>query len=70
MMAEKITLNDCVEIQKAYKRLGKDIPFTKKNMCDILAPFRERFGLTDREILAVARNELSLQQINDLIERK
>lgn len=53
-----------VEIQKAYSKLTSgQVPFTKKNMCAILAPLRDKYGLTDRQVLAVARNELSLEEI-------
>lgn len=53
-----------VEIQKAYGKLTSgEIPFTKKNMCDLLVPLRDKYGLTDRQVLAVARNELSLEEI-------
>lgn len=59
-----MTIEAAVEIQKAYKKLtsGK-VPFTKKNMCDILVPLRDKYGLTDREVLSVAREELSLEEI-------
>lgn len=62
-----MTLSDCVSIQRDYKKLGKTIPFSKKNMCDLLNPYKEKFGLTDREVLAIARNELSLSEINDFL---
>ena len=53
-------LEAAVEIQKAYSKLTSgQVPFTKKNMCAILAPLRDKYGLTDRQVLAVARNELS-----------
>ena len=32
-------------------------------MCAILVPLRDKYGLTDRQVLAVARNELSLEEI-------
>lgn len=57
-------LEVAVEIQKAYSKLTSGQgPFTKKNMCAILAPLRDKYGLTDRQVLAVARNELSLEEI-------
>ena len=58
-----------VEIQRAYRRLTSgEIPFTKKNMCDLLVPLRDKHGLTDRQVLAVARDELSLEEIMALPE--
>ena len=61
-------IEDAVEIQKAWGTL-KSGRFTKKMMCDILVPLRDKFGLTDLQTLQVARNELSLEQIF-LIETK
>lgn len=53
-----------VEIQKAYRKLTSgEVPFTKKNMCTILVPLRDKYGLTDRQVLAVARDELSLEEL-------
>lgn len=57
-------LEAAVEIQKAYSKLTSgQVPYTKKNMCAILVPLRDKYGLTDRQVLAVARNELSLEEI-------
>ena len=57
-------LEVAVEIQKAYSKLTSgQVPFTKKNMCAILVPLRDKYGLMDRQVLAVARNELSLEEI-------
>ena len=57
-------LEVAVEIQQAYSKLTSgQVHFTKKNMCAILAPLRDKYGLTDRQVLAVARNELSLEEI-------
>lgn len=57
-------LEVAVEIQRAYSKLTSgQVPFTKKNMCAILASLRDKYGLTDRQVLAVARNELSLEEI-------
>ena len=49
-------LEAAVEIQKAYSKLTSgQVPFTKKNMCAILVPLRDKYGLTDRQVLAVAQ---------------
>lgn len=57
-------LEAAVEIQKAYGKLTSgEVPFIKKNMCVILVPLRDKYGLTDRQVLAVARNELSLEEL-------
>ena len=60
-------IEQAVEIQQAYQKLTSgEIPFTKKNMCDLLVPLRDKNGLTDRQVLSIARNELSLEEIMTL----
>lgn len=54
-----------VELQKAWKKLNEK-PFTKKDMCNVLIPLRDKFGLTDFQTLQIARNELSLEQISSI----
>ena len=61
-----MTLSDVIEIQKTYKSLGN---FTKKQLCDAMIPYRDKFKLTDREVLAIARNELSLDELSNILER-
>lgn len=57
-------LEVAVEIQRAYRKLTSgEVPFTKKNMCAILVPLRDKYGLTDRQVLSVARNELALEEL-------
>ena len=40
---------------------------TKKAMCDLVVPFRDKYKLTDLQALMVARNELSISEIADLL---
>lgn len=60
-------IEGAIEIQNAWKKLTSgEVPFTKKNMCDLLVPLRDKHGLTDRQVLQVARDELSLEEIAEL----
>ena len=34
-----------------------------------MIPYRDKFELTDREVLAIARNELTLEEIDKLLKR-
>jgi len=57
-------IEDAVEIQKAYKKLTTgETAFTKKNLCELLVPLRDKHALSDRQVLAIARNEMSLEEI-------
>ena len=66
-----MTLSDIIEIQRTYKALyNKPLgDFTKKQLCDAMIPYRDKFELTDREVLAIARNELTLEEIDKLLKR-
>lgn len=65
-----MTIRDIANLQKAWKSLisGKEA-VTKKKIYDLCVPFRDIHGLTDRETLSLARNELTLEQIADILER-
>lgn len=62
-----MTLEEIVELQKAYKTLFDSKRLTKKAMCDLVVPFRDKYSLSDSTALRVARGELSLEQIAKLI---
>ena len=66
-----MTLPDLIAIQRAYKALyNKPIgDFTKKQLCDAMIPYRDKFELTDREVLTIAGNELTLEEIDKLLKR-
>ena len=66
-----MNIENAVEIQKAYAKLTSgEVPFTKKNMCDLIVPLRDKHGLTDRQVLSIARNEFTLEEISQLPENK
>lgn len=54
------------KLQDEYGELVRDRKLTKKAMCDLCVPFRDKFGLTDMQTLQIARREMSISQIYDL----
>ena len=60
-------LKDIVDIQTKYEKLAKT-NLTKKTLCELVIPFRDKYCLKDKEALSIARNELSLKEITCLIE--
>lgn len=66
-MQKPLTLEEIVELQKAYKNLFDSKRLTKKAMCDLVVPFRDKYNLSDLTALRVARGEFSLEQIAKLI---
>lgn len=67
--AEKypLMLKEIVDLQKNYKRLFNEKRLTKKAICDLGVPFRDKYGLKDLDALKVMRGELSLEEIEKFI---
>ena len=63
-------MNDIVKLQSGYQNLIDEKRLSKKNMCDLVIPFRDKYGLKDSQALQIARNELSISEINDLLNRE
>lgn len=63
-------MNDVATLQREYDRLKFSESLSKKNICDLVIPFRDKYGLKDYEALAIARSELSLAEINDLLNKE
>lgn len=62
-------MNDVAELQTAYQALIDEQRLTKKAMCDLVIPFRDKYGLRDSLALQIARAELSIPEINDLLNK-
>jgi len=63
-----LKIKDITELQKKWNDLKQNHQMTKKAICDLCIPFRDKFGLTDILTLKLARNELSLIEIDKLLE--
>lgn len=57
------------EMQKQYQNLIDTESLTKKAMCDLCVPFRDKYGLTDLQTLMIARKEIGIPEIIDLFEK-
>lgn len=64
-----ITIEDIVELQESYNKLVKTKTLSKRKLCELCIPFRDKFGLTDIETLRIARNEITLKEIEKINER-
>ena len=60
-------LREIGELQNGYQNLLKTKKLTKKEMCNLVIPFRDKYNLTDLQALQVARNELSVMEMAELI---
>lgn len=61
-------MREVADLQAAYQRLIDERRLTKKAMCDLCIPFRDKYGLKDSRALRIARNEMDLQEMADLLE--
>lgn len=59
-------LKEVGELQKSYENLKKNM--TKQAMCDLVVPFRDKYNLSDKDALAIARNELGIIDIAEVLE--
>ena len=58
------------ELQEEYEKLIKSKKLTKKAMCDLCIPFRDKYSLSDLQTLQIARKELGIPEIIALFEDK
>ena len=64
-----LRIKDIIDLQESYEELVNTKTLSKRKLCEICIPFRDKFGLTDIEVLRIARNEISLKEIQELIEK-
>ena len=60
-------IKEIAVLQKEYKKLLRTNKLTKKAMCELVVPFRDKYHLKDREALSISRNEVSMEQIAEMI---
>lgn len=61
-------LKELGKLQKDYRQLLKN-GITKKAMCELVIPFRDKWRLSDQQALAIVRNEISLDEICKLMAK-
>ena len=57
------------ELQNKYQDLIDNRKLTKKAMCDLCVPFRDKYKLTDLQTLRIARKEMDLSEMVALVEK-
>lgn len=61
-------MREVAELQEEYQRLIDEKRLTKRAMCDLCIPFRDKYGLKDLQALRIARKEMELAEMVDLLE--
>lgn len=59
---------ESAELQRKYKNLINTKRLTKKAMCNLCIPFRDKYNLTDLQTLRIARQEMDLSEMVALAE--
>lgn len=63
-------MREAAELQERYHQLLDGRKLTKKAICDLCIPFRDKYGLTDLQTLRIARDEMDLAEMVELLEAK
>ena len=61
-------MREAAQLQENYRTLARDKRLSKKAMCALCVPFRNKYGLTDLQALRIARDEMPLLEMLDLME--
>ena len=60
-------IREAANLQKEYQKLVDNKRLPKKLICELCIPFRDRYKLTDLQVLRIARKEMELSEIVDLL---
>lgn len=63
-------MREATIMQKEYQRLVDERKLTKRAMCNLCVPFRDKYGLTDLQTLRIARKEMDLMEMVELLHPK
>lgn len=61
-------MREAAAMQEEYQRLVDERKLTKKSMCELCVPFRDKYGLTDLQTLRIARKEMDLMEMINLLQ--
>ena len=53
-------MEEIAKLQMDYNNLKLNNKLSKKAICDLVIPFRDKYCLSDKDALAIARNEMSI----------
>lgn len=62
-------LSDIATLQVQYQDLADQGKLTESSICVIVTPFREKYCLSDVQALEVARAELTVPQLDALLNK-
>lgn len=60
-------IREAANLQQEYQKLVDNKKLSKKAICELCVPFRDKYELTDLQVLRIARKEMELSEIVDLL---
>lgn len=64
---ERDAVKESAVLQSEYKKLVNSKHFTKRALCDLCVPFRDRYNLADAQVLRIARQEITLIELINIL---
>lgn len=61
-------IKEAAVLQEKYKALVDGKNLSKRAICELCVPFREKYGLTDLQTLRIARKEMELSEMVNLLD--
>lgn len=61
-------LREISELQSQYKYLYRNNKLTKRILCELVIPFRDKHHLSDMDALSITRSEISLTEMIKMLE--
>lgn len=69
-MSDLAILKEIGAIQNEYKRLIKTKGPSKKALCELVIPFRDKHNLSDLEALKIVRNQMPIAEMAEILQTK
>ena len=63
-------LQEIGELQANYKYLVNNKLLSKKALCDLVVPFRDKYLLSDRQALSIVRNDITIKEMGEILDGK
>lgn len=60
-------IREAATLQQEYQKLVDNKKLSKKAICELCIPFRDKYELTDLQVLRIARKEIDLSEMIDLL---
>ena len=63
-------IKEAAVLQEKYQSLVYGKKLSKREMFELCVTFRDKYGLTDLQTLRIARKEMELSEMIDLLEQE